>query len=59
MFLSDRIYSRGRIEMNFPVAMMVFGIFFVVGALAFGKIMAFLGVRKFIEKNEKPNIKPR
>lgn len=44
--------------MNFPVAMLVFAIFFVGGALAFGKLMAFLGVRKFIEKDEKPTIKP-
>ena len=42
--------------MNFPVAMLVLAVFFVGGTLAFGKLMAFLVVRKFIEKDEKPNI---
>jgi hypothetical protein len=44
--------------MNFPEAMLVFGILFVAGALAFGKLMAYFGVRKFIEKEERPKIKP-
>lgn len=44
--------------MSFPIAMMVLFIGFLASVLAFGKLMAFLGVRKFIEEDEKPKIKP-
>jgi hypothetical protein len=43
---------------NFPVAMALFAILFVGGALAFYKVMEYFGVPKFTEKKEKPSIKP-
>ena len=45
--------------MSFPIAMLVFGVLFLCGALGFYKIMEFFGFRKFTNKGEKPNIKPR